>query len=169
MKRSNWIDGITVLVRWVLAGLFIQMGLAKALDPVHFLKLLEQYDMVHGHLALNAITIALPWFEVFCGLLLLFGIAVRGTALLLASLLVVFTAIVLHRALALHTAQAIPFCSVKFDCGCGGGAEFICAKLPENIAMFLASIWLLAGRGRAFSALYSWPGRTAPDASVTEG
>jgi uncharacterized membrane protein YphA (DoxX/SURF4 family) len=160
----NGIDAATVVVRWALGGLFIQMGLVKALDPVHFLKLLEQYDMVHGHLALNAITIALPWFEVFCGLLLLAGIAVRGTALLLAGLLAFFTAVVLHRALGIQAAQAIPFCSVKFDCGCGGGAEFICAKLPENTAMFLAAVWLLAGRGRAFCALYSWPSNNSPDA-----
>jgi uncharacterized membrane protein YphA (DoxX/SURF4 family) len=163
MKRSflppglTALDAATVLVRWGLGGLFIQMGLAKAIDPVHFLKLLEQYDMVRSPLALNAITIALPWFEVFCGLLLVAGIAVRGAAFLLAALLAVFTAVVLHRALGLQAAQGIPFCDVKFDCGCGGGAEFICAKLPENIAMFLASVWLLAGRGRAFSALYAWP------------
>jgi uncharacterized membrane protein YphA (DoxX/SURF4 family) len=168
MKRCHWLDAGIVFIRWVLGGLFIQMGLAKALDPVHFLKLLQEYNMVQGHLALNAITIALPWFEVFCGLLLLAGIAVRGTALLLASLLFVFTAVVVHRALGIHAAQAIPFCSVKFDCGCGGGAEFICAKIPENTAMFLASVWLLFGRGRAFCALYSWPRHSVPVASEAQ-
>jgi hypothetical protein len=42
---------------------------------------------------------------------------------------------------------------VKFDCSCGGGPEFICAKLPENIGMFLLALWLLAGRGRAKCSL----------------
>ena len=118
--------------------------------------------MVQSSLALNSIALALPWFEVFCGLLLLAGIAVRGAALLLAAMLAVFTAVVLHRALGIQAARAIPFCAVKFDCGCGGGPEFICAKLPENIGMLLLALCLLAGRGRAFCALYTWPPRPAP-------
>ena len=56
---------------------------------------------------MNSIGAALPWFEVFCGLLLLFGVAVRGAALMLMAMLVPFTLIVLKRALAiaagLHT------------------------------------------------------------------
>jgi len=156
------IDTACVLGRWLLGGLFIQMGLEKALHPADFLKLLEQYQMVHSSLALNAITIALPWFEVFCGLLLLAGVAVRGTALLLAGLLAVFTAVVLRRALGLQAERAIAFCAVKFDCGCGGGPEFICAKLRENVGMFVLAAGLLAGRGRAFCALYAWRARRAP-------
>ena len=155
------IDAATVLARWLLGALFIYMGCEKALDPDLFLKLLRQYHMVQSSLALNSIAMAVPWFEVFCGLLLLAGIAVRGAALLLAGMLAVFTAVVFHRALGVQAAQAIPFCAVKFDCGCGGGPEFICAKLPENIGMFLLAVWLLAGRGRALCALYTWPSRPA--------
>ena len=158
-------DAASLLARWLLGALFLYMGLQKALDPVAFLKLLRQYNMVQSSLALNSIALALPWFEVFCGLLLLAGIAVRGAALLLAAMLAVFTAVVLHRALGIQAARAIPFCAVKFDCGCGGGPEFICAKLPENIGMFLLALCLLAGRGRAFCALYTWPPRPAPPAS----
>jgi len=151
------LDAATVLARWLLGGLFIYMGCRKALHPALFLDLLREYQMVQSPPALNSIAIALPWVEIFCGLLLLAGIAVRGTALLLAGMLAVFTAVVLHRALGVQAVQAIPFCAVKFNCGCGGGPEFICAKLPENIGMFLLAVWLLAGRGRAFCALYTWP------------
>jgi uncharacterized membrane protein YphA (DoxX/SURF4 family) len=156
------IDAATVLARWLLGGLFIYMGCRKALHPDLFHELLHEYQMVQNPLALNFIAITLPWVEVFCGMLLLAGIAVRGTALLLAGMLAVFTAVVFHRALGVQAAQAIPFCAVKFDCGCGGGPEFICAKLPENIGMFLLAVWLLAGRGRAACALYTWPSRPGP-------
>jgi uncharacterized membrane protein YphA (DoxX/SURF4 family) len=149
------LDAATVLVRWLLGGFFVYMGWQKALHPDLFQDLLREYHIVQSPLALNSIAISLPWFEIFCGLLLLAGIAVRGVALLLTALLAVFTGVVLHRALGLQAAQAIPFCAVKFDCGCGGGPEFICAKLPENILMILVSVWLLAGRGRAFCALYT--------------
>jgi uncharacterized membrane protein YphA (DoxX/SURF4 family) len=148
-------DASAVLARWLLAAVFLYMGLTKALDPVDFLKLLRQYDLTQSPVLLNSLAGALPWFEVFCGLLLLLGIAVRGTALTLIVMLVPFTALVLHRALLLHAALNIPFCAVKFDCGCGGGAEFVCRKLLENLLLILLSGWLLAGHGRQLSLRFN--------------
>ena len=104
---------------------------------------------------MNSIAAALPWFEIFCGLLLLAGIAVRGTALTLILMLVPFTALVFHRALALRSALDIAFCAVKFDCGCGTGTVFICRKLAENCFLLLLAGWLLAGRGRRFSLRFN--------------
>jgi uncharacterized membrane protein YphA (DoxX/SURF4 family) len=129
-----------------LGALIVYMGLRKALDPVDFLKLLRQYNMVDSSLALNAIALGLPWFEVFCGLLLLAGIAVRGTALLLTLMLVTFTCIVFRRALGIHALQHIAFCAIKFDCGCGGGEVFICRKMIENLGLILLSAWILVGQ-----------------------
>ena len=149
------VDASAVLARGLLAAVFLYMGLSKALEPVDFLKLLRQYDLTQSFMLLNSLAGALPWFEVFCGLLLLLGIAVRGTALMLIVMLVPFTLLVLHRALQLHAAQNIPFCAVKFDCGCGSGEEFICRKLLENSLLILVCLWLLAGRGRQFSLRFS--------------
>ena len=148
-------DTSAVLARWLLGGLFLYMGLSKALDPVDFLKLLRQYDLTQSSLLLNSMAAALPWFEVFCGLLLLAGIAVRGTALTLIVMLVPFTGVVFHRALLLQAAQNIPFCAVKFDCGCGTGEEFICRKLLENVLLILLTAWLLAGHGRQWSLRFN--------------
>jgi len=144
-----------MLARWLVGAAFLYMGFNKALDPVAFLKLLRQYDLTQSSLLLNSMAAALPWFEVFCGVLLLAGIAVRGTALTLLVLLAPFTWVVLHRALLLQSAQSIPFCAVKFDCGCGGGAEFICRKLAENCLLILLSAWLLAGYGRQLSLRFN--------------
>ncbi|MGA3163538.1 MAG: MauE/DoxX family redox-associated membrane protein [Verrucomicrobiota bacterium] len=153
-KRAA-VDTFTVLARWLLGAAFLYLGLNKALDPVDFLKLVRQYDVVENSLLLNSIAAALPWFEVFCGLLLLAGVAVRGTALVLIFMLVPFTVLVFHRALILQAALAIPFCAVKFDCGCGAGVEFICRKLLENFLLLLLSVWLLAGHGRQLSLRFS--------------
>src|SRR5664279_4416863 len=82
-------NAAAVLGRWWLGGVFIFMGLHKALPhPEAFLKLVNQYDMVTTPFLLNSIGAALPWFEVFCGLLLLAGVAVRGTALAIMAMLV---------------------------------------------------------------------------------
>src|SRR5208283_2910191 len=141
-------DIFALLARWLLGAAFLYLGLNKALHPVEFLKLLRQYELVHSSLPLNSIAAALPWFEVFCGLLLLTGVAVRGTAVMLILMLVPFTILVFRRALAIQSVQAIPFCAVKFDCGCGTGEVFICRKLLENFLFIVFSGWLLARNGR---------------------
>ena len=152
--RCNAFEIAVVLVRWLLGALFLYMGLSKALHPVEFLKLVREYELVQSPLLLNSIAAALPWFEVFCGLLLLAGVAVRGSALMFLLMLVPFTLVVLDRALAIQAAGAMPFCAVKFDCGCGMGEVFICPKLVENGVLTLLSAWLLAGCGRRYCVRY---------------
>jgi uncharacterized membrane protein YphA (DoxX/SURF4 family) len=153
--RRNALDLAAVLARWLLGVLFLYMGLNKALHPVEFLKLVRQYELVQNPLLLNSIAAALPWFEVFCGVLLVVGVAVRGSALMLLLMLVPFTVVVLQRALAMQAVLAISFCAVKFDCGCGTGEVLICRKLIENGILIFLSGWLLMGRGRHLSARYS--------------
>ena len=134
---------VNLLARVVVGGLYVLMGLNKALHPVEFLKLTRQYDLVDTPLALNVIAAALPWFEVFCGLLLLGGIGVRGAALVSLGMLIPFTVVVANRALAIQAATSLPFCAVRFDCGCGAGEVLICHKLIENGLLVLLSAWLV--------------------------
>jgi hypothetical protein len=129
--------------------------LNKALHPVEFLKLVREYDMVSSPLLLNSIAGALPWFEVFCGSLLVLGVAVRGTAVLLIGMLVPFTLVVIRRALSIAATKGVAFCAVKFDCGCGNGEVYICGKVLENSGLILLSLWLLVGYGRQFCLRYS--------------
>jgi uncharacterized membrane protein YphA (DoxX/SURF4 family) len=158
----SWRDGgqdvATWLARAVVGGLYVYMGLNKALAPVEFLKLLRQYDLVSAPWALNLVAATLPWFEIFCGLLLLSGVAVRGAAMMSVAMLAPFTVLVWRRALQLQAAGQLPFCAVRFDCGCGAGEVYICAKLLENGLLLGLSLWLvLAPRLRA--ALWPEPFR----------
>jgi uncharacterized membrane protein YphA (DoxX/SURF4 family) len=147
-----------VAARWFLGGFFIYMGLIKALDPVAFLKLIREYEMVGNSVLLNSIASALPWFEVFCGMLLLTGVAVRGSALVLLGMLIPFTLIVLKRALAIASAEGIFFCAVKFNCGCGTGDVLICQKLVENSGLMLLALLSLMGLGKKWALRFSlWP------------
>src|SRR6185503_3269060 len=125
-----------------LGGMFLYMGLSKALHPVEFLKLVRQYDLLHHHLLLNFVASTLPWFEIFCGLLLFLGVAVRSAAIMLVAMLVPFTLAVLSRVLEIHAAGNLAFCAIKFDCGCGAGEVLICRKLAENILLTGLSIAL---------------------------
>jgi len=154
-RRWATADFAALLVRWLLGGFFIYMGLSKALDPEGFLKLLRQYQLLHDFRALNSVAAALPWFEVFCGLLLTAGVAVRGSALMLLMMLIPFTVIVLRRALDIAATKGQPFCAVKFDCGCGSGEVLICHKLIENGLLIVLSAWLLFTRRRLLCAKFS--------------
>src|ERR1039458_3417822 len=93
---------------------FVYMGMKKAVHPDVFLKLVRQYDLTSNSYFLNVIGAGLPWFEVFCGLLLLAGVAVRGAALMLLLMLMAFTPLVFERALTLAAANKLALCLVKF-------------------------------------------------------
>jgi uncharacterized membrane protein YphA (DoxX/SURF4 family) len=126
----------------VLGATFVYLGAAKALDPVGFLKLVRQFDLPFGGLTLNAIAALLPWLEIFCGALLILGWKARGAALLLLGMLAAFTAVVTMRAWGIHATGALPFCSVRFDCGCGAGEVVICTKLLENLALMVLAAFV---------------------------
>ena len=149
-RRGSWgrrlMAVLPRLLTLALGFLFLWMGLAKALDPVGFLKLVRQYGVVEGPPWLNLLAACLPWFEAFCGMLWVLGVAVRGTAAVLVVMLASFTALVWRHALALQATSGLSFCQVRFDCGCGAGEVWICAKLVENGLLLLAAVFLLVNR-----------------------
>jgi len=134
--------------RLILGGLFIYMGLNKALHPVDFLKLVREYELFDNYFLLNFVAASLPWFEVFCGFLLVLGIAVRGSALAVLAMLAPFTVVVILRAIDIAHTEGKAFCAVKFDCGCGTGEIFICRKIAENLVLMFLSVWLFLGKRR---------------------
>src|SRR5689334_21372353 len=147
-----YFDYLGTAARWVLGLMFIYMGWSKAVHPEAFLKLIRQYDLTNSSFVLNSIAAGLPWFEIFCGILLVAGIGARGSALLVLMMLLPFTLVVLKRALAISDLQHIAFCAVKFDCGCGNGEVLICRKLVENSLLMLLSGIVLAGFGKPLAA-----------------
>lgn len=170
LRRVDSTGVPAVLARLVLGGLFIYMGYHKAVDPVGFLKLIREYQMFPEgtHAAMNFLAVTLPWVEILCGALLVAGIAVRGTALLLTVMLVGFTFAVIQRALGIYQAGGIPFCAIKFDCGCGAGEVYICNKVAENAGLLLLSLLLVWSRAKRFALRPSLlPERRAADAPAT--
>lgn len=153
--RAQLLPLLGAAARWAVGALFIYMGLKKAFDPVGFLKLVRQYDMVQTPLLLNLIASVLPWFEVFCGALLVCGVAVRGAAAVSFAMLVPFTVLVLQRALAIHAAGNLPFCAIRFDCGCGAGEVAICFKLVENTLLIVLTALFMVWRNERLAFRFS--------------
>jgi uncharacterized membrane protein YphA (DoxX/SURF4 family) len=152
-KRST-LDIVSVVARWALGACFLYMGYVKAMDPKAFLEVIHEYNAIHNYTALNSIALLLPWFEMFCGLLLIFGIAVRGSALALIAMLIPFTGLILRRAIAVAVTEHKAFCAIRFDCGCGAGEVLICSKLLENGGLIFLAFWLLFARSRRFCLRY---------------
>jgi uncharacterized membrane protein YphA (DoxX/SURF4 family) len=154
-KQRRSLQYVGTVLRWCLGGLFLYMGLKKAIDPVDFLKLVRQYQITDIPWVLNSIAATLPWFEAFCGVLLLLGVAVRGTAVITAGMLVPFTIMVIKRAFEIGKTSDLAFCLLRFDCGCGAGEVYICQKILENLLLTVVAIWLASGLGLPLSLRYS--------------
>jgi uncharacterized membrane protein YphA (DoxX/SURF4 family) len=105
---------------------------------------------LHPPLLINSIAILLPWVEMLCGVLLILGVALRGVSVTLLLMLIGFTIIVGLRAIGIWQAENVPFCSIKFDCGCGSGEEYVCVKLPENVGLCILAILVMLSRSRRF-------------------
>ncbi|HOW69827.1 MAG TPA: DoxX family protein [Phycisphaerae bacterium] len=157
--------GVPLLIaRLILGGVFVYNGAVKASHPFDFMKMVREYHMVPDHPAifLNLIGSALPWLEIWCGLLLILGLAMRGSALLILTMLVGFTIAVTVRALNIYFTEGKAFCEIYFDCGCGTGIEWICGKIPKNLGMCILSLVILFSRSRRFclDAVIRPPGAT---------
>lgn len=144
-------DVAALLVRLALGGVFVYLACLKIADPVGFLKAVRQFGVVANTdpQLLNAVAAWLPWLELWCGLLLMLGVGVRGAALTLLVMLLVFTPAIVSRGLELQRAGGTDFCAIAFDCGCGTGVVNVCSKLAQNGALIvLALATLLVGSRR---------------------
>lgn len=160
--------GVPLLIaRLILGGVFIYTGAVKVAHPFDFIKMVREYHMVPDHPAilLNLIGSVLPWLEIWCGLLLIVGVAMRGSALLILTMLVGFTIAVTVRALNIHFTEGKAFCAIYFNCGCGTGEEWICGKIPKNLGMCVLSLIILFSKSRRFCLEHLvWPERPSEPA-----
>lgn len=90
-------------VHWLLAvalgGVFVYASLDKIADPRAFARIVYHYQVVGpnaslGFVPANLVAVALPWLELFAGLLLITGLWRREAAVVAAVLLAVFVAAV---------------------------------------------------------------------------
>jgi len=166
-KRS-WIrrldaSGVPLLIARVILGvIFIYMGSMKFGSPFEFLKQVRQYEMLPETPAiyLNATAIVLPWLEIVAGVALLIGLRIRGAAVAIALMLLVFTHAILIRGLHILSEQGGSFFDVVFDCGCGSGPVTIWIKLLGNVGFFVLTTVVLFSRSRRF-CLATWFDRQA--------
>ena len=96
-----------LILRWLLAIVFIHSGLGKITDNIVFATDVANYRILPLYM-INVFAIILPWVEILCGLSLINGINVRSSAFLIALMNLMFIA-----AASLALARGL-----DIECGC---------------------------------------------------
>lgn len=131
-----------ILALRVLLGLaFVVGSLEKIVDPDAFGFSISNYRIFPAFIIPVPATI-LPWMELLCGLSILFGVLLRGSSLMVATMLVVFTLAVLSAMLR----------GLDITCGCftndPAAAAIGWGKVAENTGLLCTSLLLLySGEG----------------------
>jgi uncharacterized membrane protein YphA (DoxX/SURF4 family) len=137
---------LVLLTRVFLGLLFVMSSLEKIVDPAAFAHSIENYKILPSWLPMTVATI-LPWLELLCGFALLFGIFLRGSALLLSTMLIVFTGAVISGVLR----------GLDISCGCftlDPTAEKIgWLKVLQNSTLIVLSLFLYYSNTERFTLL----------------
>ncbi len=163
-------DFILMLCRVAIAVLFLfaayQKLFAPESGPQKFAMSIHSFKILPDHLV-HLAAAALPWLEVFCGLLLLAGIWTRAAAWLFVAMIVVFTGAVIS-VLVRH---------LPASCGCFGKFSLLCphdvltwCKVGENSLILLPTLavaifgggWLDFDRRARISAPQGSPAGVGP-------
>jgi uncharacterized membrane protein YphA (DoxX/SURF4 family) len=118
-------------IRLLLGVVFIYASIDKIAKPEGFAQAIYNYRMM-PHVAINLMAIVMPWLELICGILIVIGIFVRGSALLIGFMLLVFVI-------------AISFALVRgldISCGCfrvEGGHALAADLLVRDVLMLVAA------------------------------
>lgn len=131
-------------LRLVLGGVFIYASVYKIAEPEDFARSIYNYRMLPEE-TINLMAIIMPWLELICGTFIIIGSLVRGSAMLIGLMLLVFI-------IAISAALAR---GLDISCGCfkvGEGGRLVGLKtLVEDILMVTAGAVILAF-GRSSSA-----------------
>lgn len=148
--------GVTLLaIRFLIAGIFLRAGLAKAADLKDFRSAVANYQLLPKAL-IPVVAVSLPFLEVAAAILLVAGILTGIVSALLAFLLLAFAA-----AIAINLARGR-----TFDCGCAGTARSTIswAHVLADVALAaLAAVIALAPP----VTLALWPGVAGPFSVLT--
>ena len=141
----RWVHNpfVLLVLRLVLAAVFIYAAVHKIGRPLAFADEIHTYGVVDYGPPLYLMAVVLPWLELLCGLSLVTGVFIRGSALVLLGLNAMFLAVIAKKTAGfMHIGT--PFMKVYFDCGCGFGATFAWKKLLEDALYVIIAAVLLA-------------------------
>ena len=134
---------VFIVVRLILGTVFIWAAVPKIANPQAFAGIIGNYRILPPVLV-NPAAIILPWVETLCGVSLLTGRLIRGSALLFVALMFIFLS-----AMAFNMARGI-----DISCGCfsvaankASGSQVI--NLMRNVLLLIMGLFVLIRAGAA--------------------
>lgn len=129
-------------VRIALGALFVFAAFLKLKDPQSFAEAIKAFKVFDLDTASHLVVMAaftVPWLEMLCGILLIFGLWTRAAALALTALLLAFTAGII----------SVLIRHLDVSCGCFGNYEWPCkgnvgyCHILRNSTLLAAALLLL--------------------------
>lgn len=145
---------LLLVFRLFLAAIFIYAAVQKIGKPLLFADEIHTYSVVGYGTSLYLMAVVLPWLELICGLSLVTGAFIRGSALILLGLNAMFLVVIAKRTVGVMH-EGTPFLKVYFDCGCGFGATYAWKKLLEDSVYFILAMILLFAPVHRFSISFA--------------
>lgn len=132
---------LILVARLVLGAVFIYASWDKIFDPAAFAQSIANYQLLPERW-INPSALLLPWVELICGLGLITGALVRGSALIVTLLLLVFGAALAYSA----------YRGLDIHCGCftaGSGApDNLYLDLARDLVLLTLAVGVLVDHGR---------------------
>jgi uncharacterized membrane protein YphA (DoxX/SURF4 family) len=124
-----------IFLRMVLGLVFVWAASSKIMDPNGFAAIIQNYMILPDYL-INTVAVVLPWLEALCGILLITGYLVHGSAFIVNMLLIVFIF-----ALSLNI-----FRGVDINCGCfslgTNSRTDMYSSLLRDLPLLALGIWV---------------------------
>ena len=140
--QGNSQKWIIVILRYLIALIFIYAAAGKIIHPAEFAKNIDNYRIL-PYLLVTIMAAVLPWLEFLCGLLFMFGRWLKGAALVVIIMNVIFI-------VAITSALAR---GLDITCGCfvlsGEGARLSYSRLLEDIFLLIATVMMYLTMVRA--------------------
>ncbi len=125
--ESRW---LFLVLRIVLAGIFLSAGISKAQDPWGFAESIASFQMLPP-LGINLLALGLPPFEIILGLMLLSGWNKRPALLAVLGLSLIFIVVLIQGWLR----------GLQMNCGCFGSGD----ASPQGIALAIMRDLMIFG------------------------
>lgn len=123
---------LLLTIRIIIGGIFIYASIDKISNPADFAKAVKNYDMLPLSLV-NFFAIVIPMMELVAGLMLIFGIYKKGSAMTITVLLLLFLVALIQAAIR----------GLDINCGCFSVTDT--STKSDLIIRIVEDVFLLAG------------------------
>jgi uncharacterized membrane protein YphA (DoxX/SURF4 family) len=144
MRTNRWESLLLLTCRLIAGGAFLVAPVMKLQNPQSFMLSIKSFGLVPEAI-IPFLAYFVPWAELACGALLIYGLWTRPAAIVATGLYAAFTAALMYVILS----------GMKVDCGCFAGlfgsGEVGWNSIARNSVFLVASILPLVRGGGALS------------------